>query len=354
MVYLKKFRLNEYAVSEVLGQVLLTFITIIMMASISVVVLAEAKHSHTPHIDFYEQLDPVNDTIVLFNNGGEPVFLQDFKLVLQSGSTKYVINGEELSGQLIEEYGDNGFWDLGEYISVNVAEMCGLDLENRDEDFTVFFIHTPSKQVIQKAFIPSIYLDDDILTPNDRIARDWYTGGSIWISPRLLALDNSKSSKGDKGSACLDDVQKIGGGFTTYYPNEEASMYEYFEFGMNESVLESFGVTFSNFGVMRSNYKNLDISGVKIKVDYSGHDNSFKWIKLRVWDQTEGKFYEYDLPEHKKEYADEVFDLPHITNYRDLENLNVSILAQANHGQSGKHDLSVDYIAVYIPSSGKI
>jgi len=320
-------------------------------------VLSESKPLEVPHIDFYEQLDPFNDTLVLFNNGGEPVPIKEFKLVMQSGSTEYFINGEELSSKLIEEYGDNGYWDLGEYISINVSEMCSLDLENCDEDLTVFFIHTPSKQVIQKSFVPCIYLDDDYLTPNDRIPRDWYTGGSIWIPPQLLALDNSvRPQNGNKpdliGSACLDDVQKIGGGFTTYYPNEEASMYEYFEFGLNESVLNDFGVTFSD-------YENLNISGVKIKVDYKGHDGSFKWVKLRVWDQTEGIFYNYTIPEYhsgkgNSQWGSEIVELPHITNATDLENLNVSIIAEGNHGQSAQHYINVDYIAVYIPSSSEI
>ena len=161
MGHLNKFRLDERAVSEVLGEVLMTIIVVMMMASIGTFVLSESKPSEVPHIDFYEQLDPFNDTIVLFNNGGKPVPIKEFKLVLQSDSTEYVINGEELSSKLTEQCGDNGYWDLGEYISINVSEMCGLDLENRDEDLTAFFIHTPSKKVIQKSFIPSIYLDDE-------------------------------------------------------------------------------------------------------------------------------------------------------------------------------------------------
>ena len=129
-------------------------------------------------------------------------------------------------------------------------------------------------------------------------------------------------------------------------------MNEYFEFGLNESVLKSFRVTFSN-------YNNLNISGVKIKVDYKGHDGSFKWVKLRVWDQTEGKFYEYPIPEHhsgkgKSQWGSEIVELPHITNATDLENLNVSIIAEANHGQSAQHYINIDYLAVGIPCSVKI
>jgi len=154
--------------------------------------------------------------------------------------------------KLTEEYGDNGYWDLGEYISINVSEMCGLDLKNRDEDLNIFFIHTPSKQVIQKAFIPSIYLDDEI--PGEE-----YDEGGIWVPPQLLALDNSTSTKSVDGSACLDDVQKIDDDkSTTYYPNNAASTCEYFEFGLNKSVLESFGATFLD-------YEHLNISGAKIK-----------------------------------------------------------------------------------------
>ncbi|KKG09874.1 hypothetical protein EO98_16225 [Methanosarcina sp. 2.H.T.1A.6] len=352
MVCSKKFILNDCGVSEVFGQVLMTLIVVIMMTSIGIFVLSEPKPSDVPHIDIYEQFDPFNDTIVICNNGGESVPLRDLKLVLHSGSTEYIINGEELSGQLIEECGDNGYWDLSEYISLNVSEVCGLDLENCDEDLVVLLIHTPSKKVIQSSLIPSIYLDDDIQSPNDRIPVDKIPDdGYIWIPPQLLALDNSRSQKGIEGSACLDDVQKIRGGFTTYYPNEEASMYEYFEFGLNESVLKSFGVTFSD-------YENLNISGAKIKVVYNGHDGSFKWVKLRVWDQTEGRFEEYSMPEyhsgkHNPRWGSEIVDLPHITNAEDLENLNVSILAKANHGKSGMHFLNIDYIAVYIPSGGE-
>ena len=356
MVYSKKFILNECAVSEVLGMMLMTIIVIIMMTSIGMCVLSEPRPPDAPHIDISEQFEPFNDTIVIRNNGGEPVSLLDFKLVLQMGSTKYVINGEELSGQLIEENGDNGFWDLGEYISVKVSEVCGLDLENRDEDLTVFFIHTPSKKVIQKSFIPSIYLDDEI--PEDE-----YEEGYVWIPPQLIAFDNSvllqnsNNKHGLLGSANLDDVRTIGGGFTTYYPNEDASTYEYFEFGLNEPVLDSFEVTFSD-------YENLNISGVKIKVVYEKHDNSFPWGKLKVWDQTNGTSCEHDLFNktkgfkthtlHRIKYVEEEFDLPYITTAEDLENLNVTILVQANNGNSDQHYLHIDYVAVGIPCSVKI
>lgn len=95
-------------------------------------------------------------------------------------------------------------------------------------------------------------------------------------------------------------------------------------------------------------------SGTKIKVVYKGHDGSFKWVKLRVWDQTEGRFDEYSIPEYHSgkgnpQWGSEIIELPHITNAKDLENLNVSILAQANNGQSGQDYIHIDYLAAYIP-----
>ncbi|WP_232308547.1 hypothetical protein [Methanosarcina lacustris] len=267
---------------------------------------------------------------------------------MQSGSTKYVINGEELSSKLTEEYGDNGYWDLGEYISINVSEMCGLDLKNRDEDLNIFFIHTPSKQVIQKAFIPSIYLDDEI--PGEE-----YDEGGIWVPPQLLALDNSTSTKSVDGSACLDDVQKIDDDkSTTYYPNNAASTCEYFEFGLNKSVLESFGATFLD-------YEHLNISGAKIKIVYAKHDNSFRWGKLEVRDQTSGTSCEHYLFDknmkmynyNRRTYIEDEFDLPYITTTEDLENLNVSIFAKIP-GNGHMHYIHIDYIAVYIPCIVKI
>lgn len=384
LAYSKKIISDECAVSEVFGQVLLTVIVVILMASIGMFVLSEPKPPEVPHIDIYEQLDPFTDTVVIRNNGGESVPLRDFKLVLHSGSTEYVINGEELSGYLIEECGDNGYWDLSEHISINVLEVCGLDLGSSDEDLKVLLIHTPSKKVIHSSLIPSIYLDDTIQSPNDRISEEDseedpeeeeedseeeeeedseedseesdIISEDLWIPPQLLACDNSvRPQSGNKpdliGSACLDDVQNIGDNFTTYYPNEAVSMSEYFEFGLNESVLDSFGVTFSD-------YENLTISGAKIKVVYKGHDGSFKWLNLSVWDQTEGIFYEYPIPEYhsgkgKSEWGSEIVDLPHITNVEDIENLNVYMLAKANPGQSAQHDIHIDYIAVYIPCSGE-
>jgi PKD repeat protein len=362
----KKFRLNECAVSDVLGEVLMTIIVVIMMTSIGMFVLSEPKISDVPHIDIYDQLDPFTDTIVIRNNGGESIPIRDLKLVLHSGSKEYVINGEELSSKLIEECEDNGYWDLSESISVNLLEVCSLDLENRDEDLDALLIHTPSKKVIYSSSISSIYLDDAIQSPNDRIPEDEISEedipedeiseenisdddeeGYIWIPPQLLAFDNSESPKGDKGSACLDDVQNIGGSFTTYYPDEATSMYEYFEFGLNESILNSFGVTFSD------PYENLVIAGAKIKVRYEGHDGSFRWVKLQVWDQTDGTLYEYDLPEYKHTYGEKILDLPHITNTEDIENLNIYIIAEKNPGNSGNKYLHIDYLAVYIPSSGE-
>ena len=155
----KKYRaLGEdcQAVSEVVGQVLMIAIVVLAFSSIAILVFSDVvvvNPPHTPHTDLQESIDLVNNTLYIFNMGGEAIDLKDVKIVLNTNEKN---NNEEfdLSSNRSEfNYSaTNDVLMLGDYIVINPTSR-GIYLGT--DDTVMFFVHKPSRQVIQKVTLHS-------------------------------------------------------------------------------------------------------------------------------------------------------------------------------------------------------
>jgi hypothetical protein len=108
-----------------------------------------ANPPHTPHTDLQERIDPANNRLYIFHVGGEAIDLEDVNVVLNTIDTD---RHEEFN----LSYNDKTEFDysaannvlmLGDYIVISPTNR-GISLAT--DDIIMFFVYTPSQQVIQR------------------------------------------------------------------------------------------------------------------------------------------------------------------------------------------------------------
>lgn len=150
----KKYRaLGEdcQAVSEVVGQVLMIAIVVLAFSSVAVVIFSDLvlNPPHTPHTDLQESIDTGNNTLYIFHMGGEAIDLKDVNIVLNTIDTHRHDEFNLLSNESeFRHDAVNNVLMLGDYIRISPKNISlGTD------DTIMFFVYTPSQQVIQKAML---------------------------------------------------------------------------------------------------------------------------------------------------------------------------------------------------------
>lgn len=140
----RELREDCQAVSEVVGQVLMIAIVVLAFSSIAVVVFSDivVNPPHTPHPDLLESIDSTNNKLYIFHVGGEAIDLKDVNVVL---STKDTREGFNLSSNNFSSSAINNVLKLGDYIKINPTSIS-----LRTDNTIMFFVYTPSRQVIQK------------------------------------------------------------------------------------------------------------------------------------------------------------------------------------------------------------
>jgi FlaG/FlaF family flagellin (archaellin) len=142
-------RENCQAVSEVVGQVLMIAIVVLAFSSIAAVIFSDivVNPPHTPHTDLQESIDPAHNELYIFHVGGEAIDLKDVNVVLSTADTRQekfnlLSNKSEFNCSTT-----NNVLMLGDHILINPTNR-GISLDT--DDTVMFFVYTPSQQVIQK------------------------------------------------------------------------------------------------------------------------------------------------------------------------------------------------------------
>lgn len=149
----KKFRaIGEdcHALSDVIGQVLMIAIVVLAFSSIAAVIFSDivVNPPHTPHIDLQESIDPISNKLYIFHVGGEAIDLKDINIVFVNTTDTHMRAEFNLSSKGGFNYSaTNDVLMLGDYIIINPTNE-GINLST--DDIVMFFVHTPSQQVIQK------------------------------------------------------------------------------------------------------------------------------------------------------------------------------------------------------------
>jgi len=156
----KKYRaLGEdcQAVSEVVGQVLMIAIVVLAFSSIAIVICSDVviNPPHTPHTDLQANLQPSNSnntnyTLCVLHTGGEAIDLKNAKIAYLNASrqTDYFNNLEDVSFSREGHESENGNLMLGDFIKFDIPRNNLTFTEYGTID--MYFVYTPSQQVIQK------------------------------------------------------------------------------------------------------------------------------------------------------------------------------------------------------------
>ena len=146
----RAFEENCQAVSEVIGQALMISVVVIAFSTIALTVFSDGgavKPPHTPYTSLREKISTTTNCVYITHSGGEAIDLSAIKIILifptgQKEFSKLEDFDEDKSIGL----NDNVF-TLGDCIVINDKNITS------GNDIDMFFVHTPSKQVIQRAVL---------------------------------------------------------------------------------------------------------------------------------------------------------------------------------------------------------
>lgn len=141
----KKLIKNSSAVSDVLGEILMTTITVILLSSIAVSIFSYSGPADVHHTQVNEWIDAQTDTIYLENSGGEFIDIETLEIVMNVNGTRYNYS----SPQIYANLGNKNSWELGDRIKINTSREWNLHIQEEDE-VDIYLIDKPSKKVFQK------------------------------------------------------------------------------------------------------------------------------------------------------------------------------------------------------------
>jgi FlaG/FlaF family flagellin (archaellin) len=142
---IKKFFKNSIAVSDVLGEILMTTVAVILIGSIAVSIFSYGGPDGSPHTQVNEWIDAETDKIYLENSGGEFINTENLEIVVNVNGNRYTYSSSNIS----ENLGNKNNWELGDRIEINTSSEWNLHIEEEDE-VDMYLIDKPSKKVFQK------------------------------------------------------------------------------------------------------------------------------------------------------------------------------------------------------------
>ncbi|HEX2956437.1 MAG TPA: type IV pilin N-terminal domain-containing protein [Chitinispirillaceae bacterium] len=306
---LRKFFNDLDSVSGVVGEVLLTCIAVIVAGVFSTVVFSLDRPVDSPHVVVEKWARAPTDIIYIRHCGGDVVDTDELKIIASIDGSSYEYSPTNVSSSL-----NKSIWELGDTIAINASDKWGVSLTKGDPVY-LHMVDTDSKQVFRKVKV---------------IPGGGSSGG--WIPPAQV-YENSA------GSSNITDVIKEGDGNHTHYlvlkkntPGENDT-HELFTFGVNMADYD---------------YRlGEPVSNVKLKIVYETHDNSFLYIRLKIFDAYPlGEWYieESQMNESSSPVVFERDLTSRINTIEDIERLKVKIEAVGNAASA--KEVNIDYIAV--------
>ena len=143
-----KFLNDSGAVSEILGEVLLTGIVIFFFGLLSTYTLFSDRPDSIPHAEIQISMNVTSGTIYLKHMGGETINPEELEIVIIANGTEVVLSPEDISAKL----GSN-VWKMGEKpleIDLNTLNDERVMPFKNGDTVNLFLVYTPSSQVIQK------------------------------------------------------------------------------------------------------------------------------------------------------------------------------------------------------------
>jgi Protein of unknown function (DUF1628). len=341
------------AVSEVYGQLLMISIVVIAFGTIGMAVFSDGgavKPEHTPNTDLRENINADTNDIQIIHSGGETIDLSAIKIILYVNGLQVVPPYDRFNFQVKDSdgtlrvknsdgtfksknsdgtYSSNNVFRLGDCIIIdtdNTADPANptkkLDLKTTD-DIDMFFVDTPSEQVIQKA----------VLQKGSRESKFPY-----WITPHPYGSVYDSSTKEWLPTELTDGINDNLMTDCQMYKGQWSS--ETFTFGIDQYGL---------------NLKD-PLTKVELKIVYTVHDDSQQQLTLEINDKNPDTWVNIvpsniNLEKYKTiiETDEElpVFDITdQVKTVEELRNLKVRFSAYGNADSNNKFGW-VDFIAIH-------
>lgn len=144
MPKIKQFMKNRSAVSDVVGEVLMTTIAVIIISSIAVFIFSYDGAADVPRTQVKEWMDAQKDMIYLEHSGGEFIDTDALEIVVNINGSRYVYSSPRIYANLENK----SIWQLGDSININTSSEWGANITNESE-INVYLIDKPSKKVFQ-------------------------------------------------------------------------------------------------------------------------------------------------------------------------------------------------------------
>ncbi|AKB17022.1 MULTISPECIES: type IV pilin N-terminal domain-containing protein [unclassified Methanosarcina] len=143
MPKVKKLFKNYIAVSDVLGEMLMTTIAVLILGAIAASILSYGGPADVPHTQVKGWMGAPTDTIYLEHCGGEFIDTESLEIAVNIDGNRHTYS----SSQIYVNLGNRSIWELGDKIEINTLGEWGVNI-NEEDEINVYLIDTPSKEVI--------------------------------------------------------------------------------------------------------------------------------------------------------------------------------------------------------------
>jgi PKD repeat protein len=137
------FSQDETAVSEIIGEVLMTAIAVLAFSVLAVFVFSYLESDSAVHADVDGWVDVDSDTIYLRHSGGESIDLDKVEIILNLNGTR-----RDLSSSGLEQILGSGSWHLGQTIEIDTDLLWNTTI-NEDDYVGMILLQTDSNIVIE-------------------------------------------------------------------------------------------------------------------------------------------------------------------------------------------------------------
>jgi PKD repeat protein len=137
------FSQDETAVSEIIGEVLMTAIAVLAFSVLAVFVFSYLESDSAVHADVDGWVDVDSDTIFLRHSGGESIDLDKVEIILNLNGTR-----RDMSSSGLKQILGSGSWHLGQTIEIDTDLLWNTTI-NEDDYVGMILLQTDSNIVIE-------------------------------------------------------------------------------------------------------------------------------------------------------------------------------------------------------------
>jgi FlaG/FlaF family flagellin (archaellin) len=332
-------------VSEVYGQLLMMSIVVIAFSTIGATVFSDdgaMKPEHIPHTDLQENINTSTNNIQIVHSGGEAIDRSAIKVILSikiPGESE--LRHPEFSGPKLHFDPDDNIFALGDCIIIDTTNADNKNETNPLDDglkinnsyaIDMFFVDTPSQQVIQKA-----------------VLQGGFGEVPTWITPHPYGSVYSDSgvNGGWQSTESVADIDQL-------HTDSQIPQSTY----VTENY--TFGIDADEMGISNS------FTRIMLRIIYQVKNNSPNTLKLSIfngtrWIQISPNNVQTKMPEYHSieesvianppnEYTGETtYDITqHIKNTKELEKLEVSFSVEGNADEHSEKSVWVDFVGIHV------